>query len=78
MALHLKLNELLASDRNASNRLVGIEDLDEGDLPDVAAFCVRQGFRAKLAGSPKEAHSIDEEGMPTAAITGDAVATQAG
>lgn len=40
VAVHLNLNELLASSRNASNRMLGIEDLD------------------------KEAHSIDEEGMP--------------
>ena len=64
VALHLKLNELLASDRNASNRLIGIEDLDEQDLRDVAAFYVRLAARTKAAGSVKEAHSIDEEGMP--------------
>ena len=64
VALHLKLNELLASDRNASNRLIGIEELDEQDLRDVAEFYVRLAARAKLAGSVKEAHSIDEEGMP--------------
>ncbi len=64
VALHLKLNELLASDREASNRLIGIEELDEQDLRDVAAFYVRLAARAKAAGSVKEAHSIDEEGMP--------------
>ena len=66
VALHLKLNELLASDRNASNRLVGIESLDEQDLRDVAEFYVRLAARAKELGSTKEAHSIDEEGMPEA------------
>ena len=29
VAVHLNLNELLASSRNASNRMIGIEDLDK-------------------------------------------------
>ena len=64
VAVHLKLNELLASSRNASNRMIGIEDLDEQDLRDVAQFYARLAERAKSAGANKEAHSIDEEGMP--------------
>ena len=66
VAIHLKLNELLASSRNASNRMIGIEDLDEQDLRDVAEFYVQLAERAKSSGANKEAHSIDEEGMPTA------------
>jgi len=65
VALHLKLNELLASHKQASNRMIGIEDLDEQDLRDVAAFYVRLSERAKLSGAQKELHSIDDEGMPT-------------
>ena len=65
VAMHLKLNELLAANRNASNRKIGIETLDEQDLRDVAAFYVRLAERAKAAGANKEAHSLDEEGMPT-------------
>ena len=64
VALHLKLNELLAANRNASNRMIGIEDLDEQDLREVATFYVKLAERAKEAGPNKEAHSIDEEGMP--------------
>ena len=64
VALHLKLNELLAANREASNRMIGIEDLDEQDLRDVAAYYVKLAERAKKAGPRKEAHSIDEEGMP--------------
>ncbi len=64
VAMHLKLNELLAANRTASNRMIGIEELDEQDLREVAAFYVRLSARAKAAGSRKEAHSIDEEGMP--------------
>jgi low affinity Fe/Cu permease len=65
IALHLKLNELLAASKQASNRMIGIEDLDEQDLRDVADFYVRLAARAKDGGRGKETHSIDEEGMPT-------------
>lgn len=65
VALHLKLNELLAANRHASNRMIGIEDLDEQDLREVAAVYVKLAERAKLSGSAKEPHSIDEEGLPT-------------
>jgi low affinity Fe/Cu permease len=64
VALHLKLNELLASNRQASNRLVGIEELDEQDLRELADFYVRLAARAREMGGLKEAHSIDEEGLP--------------
>ena len=64
VAVHLKLNELLAANRNASNRMIGIEELDEQDLHEVAAFYHRLAARAKAAGARKEAHSIDDEGMP--------------
>jgi len=69
VALHLKLNELLAADREASNRMIGIEDLDEQDLREVAMFYAKLAERAKRAGPKKEAHSIDEEGMPAARTT---------
>lgn len=69
VAVHLKLNELLAANRQASNRMIGIEDLDEQDLRDVAMFYAKLATRAKAAGAHKEAHSIDEEGMPAPAST---------
>lgn len=65
IALHLKLNELLAATRQASNRMIGIEDLDEQDLREVASFYVRLAARARDGGKGNETHSIDEEGMPT-------------
>ena len=65
VAMHLKLNELLAASKQASNRMIGIEDLAEQDLRELAEFYVRLAARAKLGGGGKEAHSIDEEGMPT-------------
>ena len=45
--------------------MIGIEDLDEQDLRDVASFYLKLAERAKTAGPVKELHSIDEEGMPT-------------
>lgn len=65
IAMHLKLNELLAATKQASNRMIGIEDLDEQDLREVAEFYVRLAARAKRGGAGKETHSIDEEGMPS-------------
>jgi low affinity Fe/Cu permease len=65
VAMHLKLNELLAASKHASNRMIGIEDLDEQDLHAVAEFYVRLAARARNGGRGKETHSIDEEGMPT-------------
>ncbi len=37
-AIHLKLNELLASLKGPSNRLVDVEDLTEGELEILAVF----------------------------------------
>ena len=65
VALHLKLNELIAASHGASNRMIGIEDLDEEALREVAQFYVRLAARAKTSGAQKETHSVDEEGMPT-------------
>jgi len=72
VAVHLKLNELLASSRNASNRMIGIEDLDEQDLRDVATFYLRLSERAKASGTKKETHSIDDEGMPSSGPAAEA------
>jgi hypothetical protein len=55
---------LLAANRHASNRMIGIEGLDEQDLHNVAAYYVKLAERAKNLGGQKEAHSIDDEGMP--------------
>lgn len=60
VAVHLKLNELLAANEAASNRMIGIEELDEQDLRDVANFYVRLAEIAKRKGVCKEVHSIDD------------------
>ena len=58
IAVHLKLNELLAASKPASNRMIGIEDLDEQQLREVAQFYVRLASRARRGRSGKEVHSI--------------------
>jgi low affinity Fe/Cu permease len=50
VALHLKLNELLASHRSADNHLIGIEDATEDELRRLAAAYLRMS-----AGESKEA-----------------------
>lgn len=69
VAIHLKLNELLAANRHASNRMIGIEQLDEQNLRELATFYTRLAERSKAAGLNKGAHSIDEEGMPAQATS---------
>ncbi len=64
VAVHLKLNELLAANRHASNRMIGIKDLDEQGLREVADFYTRLADRAKQGGNDRKAYSIDDEGMP--------------
>jgi low affinity Fe/Cu permease len=65
VAMHMKLNELLAANRHASNRMIGIEDLEEQELQRVAEIYARLAARAKERGPDKENHSIDDEGMPS-------------
>ena len=76
VAMHLKLNELLAANRHASNRMIGIEDLDEQDLREVASFYVRLAERARQADLRKRAHSIDEEALAASTISKAEAAAQ--
>ncbi|MDT3679129.1 MAG: low affinity iron permease family protein [Burkholderiaceae bacterium] len=59
-AVHLKLNELLASHEYASNRLVAIEDLDEDSLRKLHDFYCRLAELAEQEGGLKVSHSVDE------------------
>lgn len=60
MALHIKLNELIASNRQASNRTISIEDLDETDLELLHAFYARLAELAKKERGLKRSHSLDQ------------------
>jgi low affinity Fe/Cu permease len=62
LAIHLKLNELIACNSGANNRLVDIEDLSPDELALVKAFYVRLSRLAEQAGDIRESHSLDEAG----------------
>jgi low affinity Fe/Cu permease len=60
LAIHLKLNEIVAAMQGASNRLIDVEDLSEKELATL------QGFYAELAKLARdetritESHSVEE------------------
>jgi len=58
-AIHLKLNELIASHQGTSNRMVNIEDLTEIELDHLHKFYVRLGKLAGEEGDITCTHSID-------------------
>ncbi len=60
IALHLKLNELLAANELASNRLVSVEDISEAELEVLQKFYKKLASMTKDDGSLHESHSIDE------------------
>jgi low affinity Fe/Cu permease len=60
MAIQLKLNELLAVNRDASNRLIGIEDLTEEELEALKKFYVKLSALAQQEVEIFATHSIDE------------------
>lgn len=60
LALHLKLNELIAAMKGASNRLVNVEDLSEQELHVLHRHYATLSAMAKNEVSLLESHSIDE------------------
>lgn len=58
-AIHLKLNELVASSRRASNRLVDIEDLSEEELDILHKYYQIISDRAEEEKDIHESHSIE-------------------
>ncbi|HLT25244.1 MAG TPA: low affinity iron permease family protein [Zeimonas sp.] len=61
-AVHLKLNELLASHEFASNRLVAVEDLDEESLQRLHDFYCELAVLAEREGGLRVSHSVVEAG----------------
>ncbi len=59
-AVHLKLNELLAANEFASNRLVAIEDLDEESLKKLHRFYCQLAELAENEGGLNVSHSPSE------------------
>ena len=60
MAIQLKLNELIAVNASASNRLVAIEDLTESELDALKKFYTHLASLSKKEIELFASHSIDE------------------
>jgi low affinity Fe/Cu permease len=60
LALHLKLNELVAAVNGASNRLIDVEDLSERELLALREFYSRLVTMARRDDSLTQSHSIEE------------------
>lgn len=59
-AIHLKLNELIASSKDASNQLVDAEDLSEEELQVLKRFYVKLSHLADKESDVHATHSVDE------------------
>ena len=59
-ALHLKLNELIASQRGASNRLIDLESLSEADAHRLHGHYKELAERAKGEDDPTARHTVEE------------------
>lgn len=60
LALQLKLNELIACQAHASNRLIDIEDLTEDELIVLKKFYVKLADLAEEENDLYSSHSLDE------------------
>ncbi|MEP7257090.1 MAG: low affinity iron permease family protein [Flavitalea sp.] len=59
-ALHLKLNELIACNEKASNRLVDIEDLSDKELQALKKFYIKLADLAEKESDLYSTHSLDD------------------
>lgn len=60
IAVHLKLNELIAANKFASNRLVCVEDLTEEELKVLQKFYTNLSNLTQNEESMQQSHSIEE------------------
>src|SRR5215213_9805597 len=60
LAIQLKLNELIASNEKASNRLIVVEDLSQDELEVLKKFYVKLADLAKKENDIFSSHSVDE------------------
>ena len=60
MAIHLKLNELIASNKDTSNRLIASEDLTEEELEVIKKYYKMISDKAIEKNSLFATHSLDE------------------
>ena len=59
-AIHMKLNELIASNEKASNRLVDIEDLTEEEIHVLKTIYIELADKAEKEMDLHSSHSLDE------------------
>src|ERR1043165_5467520 len=60
LAIHLKLNELIACDAAANNRLIDVEDLSPEELAVLKKFYVKLAKLAESDDDVHTSHSLDE------------------
>ena len=60
LAMQMKLNELIASSKSASNRLIDVEDLTEGELMTLQRFYAELVKMSKKQRDMRQSHSIEE------------------
>jgi low affinity Fe/Cu permease len=60
LAIQLKLNELVAANERASNRLVNVEGMTEDELKIIEKYYTKLGEFAKKQDNLQQSHSIDE------------------
>ena len=60
LAIHLKLNEIVAALEGASNRLIDVEDLTEGEIELLHKHYQKLVIMAKKDAKLTETHSIEE------------------
>lgn len=59
-AIHLKLNELIASLKGPSNRLIDVEDLTEDELEILGSYFHKLSAMAKQEKDLSQSHSIED------------------
>lgn len=60
LAIHLKLNEIVAALEGASNRLIDVEDLTEAEIKTLHTFYQRLAAMAKRDLKITQSHSVEE------------------
>lgn len=60
VALHLKMDELIAATQGASNRIINIEDLTEDELKTIKKYYAHLYENSKASEDIGQTHSIDQ------------------
>lgn len=60
LAIQLKLNELIAAEEKASNRLIDVEDITQEELEVLKKFYVKLSLLSKKDNDLFSSHSVDE------------------